>query len=226
MLERYVERLRSELAGARLSPRLPGHERQWRHDLGAPRGARIGQDGDVGAGLGRHRGRLYREARRLHTNLVTYDMGGTSTDVALIRNAEPAVSNEIEIEYAMPIHVPMVEVHTVGAGGGSIARVDAAGLIAGRPGKRRRRSRADLLWPRRHRADHHRRQSRARPARPAPAARRRATRFRRRASAPSLPSRIGAPTGLDGVAAAGAVIRLANLKMAGAIRMVSVAERP
>ncbi len=62
-------------------------------------------------------------------NLVTYDMGGTSTDVALIRNAEPAVSNEIEIEYAMPIHVPMVAVHTVGAGGGSIARVDAAGLI-------------------------------------------------------------------------------------------------
>ena len=62
-------------------------------------------------------------------NLVTYDMGGTSTDVALIRNAEPAVSNEIEIEYAMPIHVPMVAVHTVGAGGGSIARVDASGLI-------------------------------------------------------------------------------------------------
>ena len=62
-------------------------------------------------------------------NLVTYDMGGTSTDVALIRNAEPAVSNEIEIEYAMPIHVPMVDVHTVGAGGGSIARVDASGLI-------------------------------------------------------------------------------------------------
>src|SRR5262249_62400311 len=34
-----------------------------------------------------------------------------------------------EIEYAMPIHVPMVDVHTVGAGGGSIARVDASGLI-------------------------------------------------------------------------------------------------
>ena len=66
---------------------------------------------------------------RWSLNLVTYDMGGTSTDVALIRNAEPAVSNEIEIEYAMPIHVPMVAVHTVGAGGGSIARVDASGLI-------------------------------------------------------------------------------------------------
>ena len=71
----------------------------------------------------------YTGRRAGYQNLVTYDMGGTSTDVALIRDAEPAVSNEIEIEYAMPIHVPMVDVHTVGAGGGSIARVDASGLI-------------------------------------------------------------------------------------------------
>ena len=55
-------------------------------------------------------------------NLVTYDMGGTSTDVALIRNAEPAVSNEIEIEYAMPIHVPMVG----GAHGRRRRRLDRA----------------------------------------------------------------------------------------------------
>ena len=56
-------------------------------------------------------------------------MGGTSTDVALIRGGAPAISNEIELEYAMPIHVPMVDVRTVGAGGGSIARVNAAGLL-------------------------------------------------------------------------------------------------
>ncbi len=62
-------------------------------------------------------------------DLITYDMGGTSTDVALIRGAEPSVSNEIEVEYAMPIHLPMVDVRTVGAGGGSIARVTAAGLL-------------------------------------------------------------------------------------------------
>ncbi|RBI76905.1 hydantoinase/oxoprolinase family protein [Roseovarius sp. TE539] len=62
-------------------------------------------------------------------DLITYDMGGTSTDVALVRGAEPAVSSEIEIEYAMPIHVPMVDVRTVGAGGGSIARVNDAGLL-------------------------------------------------------------------------------------------------
>ena len=62
-------------------------------------------------------------------NLITYDMGGTSTDVALIRGGEPSVSHEIELEYAMPIHVPMVDVRTIGAGGGSIARVNDAGLL-------------------------------------------------------------------------------------------------
>ena len=61
-------------------------------------------------------------------NLVTYDMGGTSTDVALIREGRVPVSNEIEVEYAMPIHVPMVDVRTVGAGGGSIARIDGGGV--------------------------------------------------------------------------------------------------
>ena len=62
-------------------------------------------------------------------NLITYDMGGTSTDVALIRDATPSVSNEIEVEYGMPIHVPMVDVRTVGAGGGSIAKINAGGLL-------------------------------------------------------------------------------------------------
>ena len=62
-------------------------------------------------------------------NLITYDMGGTSTDVGLIEDAVPQVSGELELEYAMPIHVPMVDVHTIGAGGGSIASVDAAGML-------------------------------------------------------------------------------------------------
>jgi N-methylhydantoinase A len=64
-----------------------------------------------------------------HPNLITYDMGGTSTDVGLIEDAVPQVSGELELEYAMPIHVPMVDVHTIGAGGGSIATVDAAGML-------------------------------------------------------------------------------------------------
>ena len=62
-------------------------------------------------------------------NVITYDMGGTSSDVALIQDGVPLVSSELELEYAMPIHVPMVDVHTIGAGGGSLARLDESGLL-------------------------------------------------------------------------------------------------
>ena len=72
----------------------------------------------------------YTAARAGIADLITYDMGGTSTDVALIRDGAPPISSEIELEYAMPIHVPMLDVRTVGAGGGSIARVTAGGLLA------------------------------------------------------------------------------------------------
>jgi N-methylhydantoinase A len=62
-------------------------------------------------------------------DIITYDMGGTSTDVAMILDAIPGVSNELEVEYAMPIHVPMVDVRTIGSGGGSIASVNEAGIL-------------------------------------------------------------------------------------------------
>ena len=56
-------------------------------------------------------------------------MGGTSTDVGLIRDGVPQSPRELELEYAMPIHVPMVDVHTIGAGGGSIAFINEAGML-------------------------------------------------------------------------------------------------
>ena len=165
----------------------------------------------------------YTARRAGFDNVVTYDMGGTSTDVALIRNAQPAVSNEIEIEYAMPIHVPMVDVHTVGAGGGSIARVDDAGLIRigpesagatpgpicyGRGGTDPTISDANLVL------------GRLNP--------KKLLAVDNPVSIESVrdvfAQRIGSRTALDGVEAAGAVLRLGNLKMAGAIRMVSVAK--
>ncbi len=59
--------------------------------------------------------------------LITLDMGGTSTDVSLI-DGEPKVSFESKIS-DIPIKVPVVEVHTVGAGGGSIAYVDKGGAL-------------------------------------------------------------------------------------------------
>lgn len=60
-------------------------------------------------------------------NLITFDMGGTSTDVALIQG-RPQVSTELRLG-DMPIAVPMYHIHTVGAGGGSLARVDEGGAL-------------------------------------------------------------------------------------------------
>ena len=149
-------------------------------------------------------------------NLLTYDMGGTSTDVAMIRGGRAPVSNEIEVEYAMPIHVPMVDVRTVGAGGGSIARVDQSGMLRvgpesagstpgpicyGRGGTRVTISDANLILGR------------------LPAAR-----FGQAAEAAraAMADQIGAPLGLSVEQAAEAVVRIANTHMAGAIRMVSI----
>jgi N-methylhydantoinase A len=62
-----------------------------------------------------------------YDKVISFDMGGTSTDVALIDGAAHA-TNEGEIA-GYPIRVPMLDIHTVGAGGGSIARFDAAGAL-------------------------------------------------------------------------------------------------
>lgn len=59
--------------------------------------------------------------------IVTFDMGGTSTDVALVEG-EPRPNNEAEVA-GLPVRVPMLDIHTVGAGGGSLARFDAGGAL-------------------------------------------------------------------------------------------------
>ncbi len=66
-------------------------------------------------------------ARNGFTRLLTFDMGGTSTDVALI-DGEVRLTQEGRVG-PYPVAVPMVDVHTIGAGGGSIARVDAGGIL-------------------------------------------------------------------------------------------------
>lgn len=62
-------------------------------------------------------------------NLVTLDMGGTSTDCATIINGEERFTTDFEIEWGLPIQVPMIDVRTIGAGGGSIAWSDKGGLL-------------------------------------------------------------------------------------------------
>ena len=156
-----------------------------------------------------------------HPQLITYDMGGTSTDVGLIENAVPSVSGELELEYAMPIHVPMVDVHTIGAGGGSIAAVDAAGMLRvgpesagarpgpicyGRGGTEPTITDANLVL------------GRLNPDRllgvdsPVTLDHVRAL----------VEEKVGRRLGLDAEGAAAAILRVANDRMAGAIRLVSL----
>jgi N-methylhydantoinase A len=60
-------------------------------------------------------------------NTIAFDMGGTSTDVCLVESS-PTVTNEAEVA-GLPVRVPMLNIHTVGAGGGSLARFDAGGAL-------------------------------------------------------------------------------------------------
>ena len=156
-----------------------------------------------------------------HPNLITYDMGGTSTDVGLIENAVPQVSGELELEYALPIHVPMVDVHTIGAGGGSIASVDAAGMLRvgpesagarpgpicyGRGGTEPTITDANLIL------------GRLNPDRLL-GVDNKVTLDRVR---DLVAEKVGSRLGLDAGAAAAAILRIANDRMAGAIRLVSL----
>lgn len=220
LLRRYVERLADKLAA-----------RGYQHDLlvmngnGGMVSARIvAKEAAKTVMSGPASGVMaaaYTGRRAGIPDLLTYDMGGTSTDVAMIRGAEPAVSHEIEIEYAMPIHVPMVDVRTVGAGGGSIARVNAAGLLQvgpesagsvpgpicyGRGGVRPTISDANLLLGR---MDPSKFTTSEAPV----------TLDEIRAI---FAAELGAPLGLDAEGSAEAVLRIATSKMADAVRMVSV----
>ena len=63
-------------------------------------------------------------------NLLCVDMGGTSFDLSLVVDGEPTVSTETELE-GLPVLMPLVDIHTIGAGGGSLAWLEAGGLRVG-----------------------------------------------------------------------------------------------
>ncbi len=93
-----------------------------------------------GPGGGRDRRRDGR-ARRRPRDLITIDIGGTSSDIALIEGGEPVIRAGGLID-GYTVRVPMVDVNAIGAGGGSIAWLDGAGGLRVGPAFRRRRSRA------------------------------------------------------------------------------------
>ena len=76
-----------------------------------------------GLAAGRYAARLLDEG-----NLITFDMGGTSTDIALLQGGVPQLTGEKTVGIAK-VALPSLDIHTLGAGGGSLARVDAGGIL-------------------------------------------------------------------------------------------------
>lgn len=62
-------------------------------------------------------------------SVITGDMGGTSYDVAVVIDGEPQIAETTELDFRVPLHLPMIDVHTIGAGGGSIAYLDRGGIL-------------------------------------------------------------------------------------------------
>lgn len=154
-------------------------------------------------------------------NLITCDMGGTSFDVSVIVGGVPAVSREKSIDYAIPLRIPMIDIHTIGAGGGSLARITPGGMLQvgpqsagaqpgpicyGRGGREPTVTDANLLLGRINASQINGVED--------PADLDDVRRIVR--------ERIGDPLGLDGEAAAAAILAVANASMAEAIRFVSV----
>ena len=156
-----------------------------------------------------------------HQNIISCDMGGTSFDVGVIRGGRPALTADKEMGYGLPVRVPMIDIHTIGAGGGSIARVNSGGILQvgpesagadpgsicyGRGGEEPTITDANLLLGRLNPAgllgvDAAAQLDRIREI---------------------FDKKIGAHLGLDPDQVASAIVRVANDKMAGAIRMVSL----
>ena len=92
-------------------------------------------------------------------------MGGTSTDISLVYDGELRTTNEWFVEYGYPICFPSIEVLTIGAGGGSLAWIDAAGSLRNGPQSAGADPGPACYGSGGERADEHRRQRRPRPPR-------------------------------------------------------------
>ena len=121
-IEGYLQRLQAGLPRAEIAVMQSSGERLDAAQAGR-HAVRLLLSGPAG-GLtgGRAIGEMTGEPR-----LLSFDMGGTSTDVAVI-DGEPQLTTEGRIG-RYPVGVPMVDMHTIGAGGGSIARVDTGGVL-------------------------------------------------------------------------------------------------
>ena len=155
-------------------------------------------------------------------NVITGDVGGTSFDVALIAEGRSMQATQTTIDFGLVARTPMIEITTIGAGGGSIAWVDRGGLLNigpesagsmpgpvayGQGNTRPTVTDANVVL------------GRIDPERPIGG---KLARLDVEAAAEAIAEHVGAPLGLGTEAAAEAILRVANSRMAGAIRLVSI----
>ena len=155
-------------------------------------------------------------------DVITGDVGGTSFDVSLVADGQSMLAPQTSIDFGMVVRTPMIEIATIGAGGGSIAWVDKGGLLnigpesAGsdpgpvayaRGNTRPTVTDANVVL------------GRIDPDSPIGGS---LERLDVEAAKTAIDQHVGAPLGLDTMAAAEAILTVANSRMAGAIRLVSI----
>ncbi|MBG6115744.1 MULTISPECIES: hydantoinase/oxoprolinase family protein [unclassified Polaromonas] len=156
-------------------------------------------------------------------NAITGDMGGTSFDVSLVANGEAALAAQTSIEFGMVVRSPMIQIETIGAGGGSIASVDASGMLQvgpesagsipgpacyGRGNTRPTVTDANVLL--------------GRIAADRPLGGGLLAAMDTQKAQDAIATHVAEPLGLEVMAAAEAILTVANAKMAGAVRVVSI----
>ena len=155
-------------------------------------------------------------------NLITCDMGGTSFDVSLVADGESALAAQTAVDFGMVVRTPMIEITTIGAGGGSIAWVDRGGLLQIGPesaGSDPGPVCYGLGNDRPTVTDANVALGRINAAKPIGG---KLDHLDVEAAKAAIKAHVADPLKIDVMAAAEAIIRVANAKMAGAIRLVSV----
>ena len=158
-----------------------------------------------------------------YPNVITGDMGGTSFDVSLVSNGEASLAAQTAIDFGLVIRSPMIQIETIGAGGGSIASVDASGMLQVGP-----ESAGSVPGP----VCYDRGNTRptvtdanvvlGRIAADRPLGGGLLKALNATAAEEAIRQHLAEPLGLDVLAAAEAILTVANAKMAGAIRVVSI----
>ena len=158
-----------------------------------------------------------------HPNVITGDMGGTSFDVSLVAHGQATLTAQTAIEFGMVVRSPMIQIETIGAGGGSIAHVDISGMLQvgpqsagsnpgpvcyGRGNTLPTVTDANVVL--------------GRIAASRPLGGGLLGQLDEQAARQAIDVHVAQPLGLDVLAAAEAILTVANAKMAGAIRVVSI----